>query len=78
MFPLNLWDVSLLVAVIAIILLVSSEMLSSYYGKVNILIDKKKLKSATLVVAAVFLVTLALRTFQFCYRSLFHFNLLMG
>ena len=61
MFPLNLWDVSLLVAVIAIILLVSSEMLSSYYGKVNILIDKKKLKSATLVVAAVFLVTLALR-----------------
>ena len=61
MFPLNLWDVSLLVAVIAIILLVSSEMLSSYYGKVNILIDKKKLKSATIAVAAAFLVTMALR-----------------
>ncbi len=61
MFPLDLWDISLLIAVIAIILLVSSEMLSSYYGKVDILIDKKKLKSATVAVVVTFLVTLALR-----------------
>jgi hypothetical protein len=61
MFPLDLWDISLLIAVIAIILLVSSEMLSSYYGKVDILIDKKKLKSVTVAVVVTFLVTLALR-----------------
>jgi len=61
MFPLDFWDMSLLIAVIAIILLVSSEMLSSYYGKVDILIDKKRLKNATIAVSITFLVTAVLR-----------------
>jgi hypothetical protein len=61
MFPLDLWDISLLMAVIAIILLVSSEMLSSYYGKVDVFIDKKKLKNATVAVGIAFFVTVALR-----------------
>ena len=61
MFPLDLGDICVLVAVIAIILLVSSEMLSSYYGNVNIMIDKKKLKNATISVLITLLITLAVR-----------------
>jgi hypothetical protein len=61
MFPLNLDDICILIVVIAIILLVSSEMLSSYYGNVNILIDKKKLKNATVSVVITLLLTLAVR-----------------
>ena len=60
-FPLDLWDISLLFAVIAIILLVSSELLSSYYGKIDIFINKKKLRVAALASAIVFLITAALR-----------------
>jgi len=37
MFPLGLWDVSLLTAITAIILLITLNMLSPYHGKVNIL-----------------------------------------
>jgi hypothetical protein len=61
MFPLGIEDISLLFAVIAVILLVSLEMLSSYYGNVDILIDKKKLRIATIFVVAIFLITLAIR-----------------
>lgn len=40
-FPLNLWDISLLLAVTAIVLLVTSELLSPYYGKTSLRINKK-------------------------------------
>ena len=60
-FPLNFWDISLLLAITAIILIVTSEMLSSYYGKVNILINKKKLKNAAITVSILFLITLTIR-----------------
>ena len=32
-FPIGLWDISLLLAITAIILLITSELLSSYYGR---------------------------------------------
>ena len=60
-FPLTLWDVSLLLAVTAIILLVTSEMLSPYYGRVNIQINKKRLKNTALMVSIAFLATVAIR-----------------
>ena len=60
-FPLSYLDVSLIIAVIAIILFVTSEMLSSYYGKVDMLIDKKKLRNASVAVLIIFLITMALR-----------------
>lgn len=59
-FPLNFWDISLLLAISAIILIVASEMLSSYYGKVNILINKKKLRNIAITVSILFLITLAI------------------
>ena len=60
-FPLSFWDISLWLAITAIILLVTSEMLSPYYGKVNIYINKKKLKNAALAVSILFLLTVAIR-----------------
>ena len=61
MFPLNFWDVSLLIAIIAIILLITSELLSSNLGRINILINKKKLRNTAIVASAVFMGTVALR-----------------
>ena len=63
MFPLNLWDISLLLATTAIILLITSELLSSYYGKVNILINKKRLRNVALTVSTLFLATVAIKIF---------------
>jgi len=61
MFPLDLWDASLILAITAMILLTLSIMFSPYYGKVNILINKKRLKNASLAFSALFLITVAIR-----------------
>jgi hypothetical protein len=60
-FPLSLWDISLWLAVTAIILLVTSELISPYYGKTNLIINKKRLRSATLTFSTLFLATVAMR-----------------
>jgi hypothetical protein len=60
-FPLGFWDISLLLAVTAIILLITSELLLPYYGRVNILINKKKLKNTAITVSILFLITVAIR-----------------
>ena len=60
-FPLSIWDISLWLALTAIILFITSEMLSSRYGKINILIDKKKLKKATFAVSIIFLALIVMR-----------------
>ena len=60
-FPLSFWDISLWLAITAIVLLVTSEMLSPYYGKINIRIAKKKLKNAAFAVSILFLATVAIR-----------------
>jgi hypothetical protein len=61
MFPLGFWDISLLLATTAIILLITSELLSSYYGKVNVLINKKRLKNTAITFSTLFLITVAIR-----------------
>jgi hypothetical protein len=61
-FPLDFWDICFLTAVISIILLASSQMLSSYLGKkLDILIDKKKLKNAGIAITVFFLITVVVR-----------------
>jgi len=60
-FPLGLWDIGLWLAIASIILLITSEMLSQRYGKINIHINKKRLRNASLVVSTLFLATVALR-----------------
>ena len=60
-FPLNLWDISLILAVAAIILLITSELLSPYYGAANLKINKKRLKNAAMTTSILFLVTVVIR-----------------
>lgn len=60
-FPLGFWDISLLLATTAIILLITSELLSPYYGKVNILVNKKRLKNTAMFASTLFLATVAIR-----------------
>ena len=60
-FPLTFWDISLWLAITAIILLITSELISPYYGKTNLLINKKKLRNVALIVSTLFLITVAIR-----------------
>ena len=60
-FPLTLWDVSLLLAITAIVLLVTSELLSPYYGTANLKINKKRLKNAAITTSIMFLMTVTIR-----------------
>jgi len=60
-FPLGFWDISLWLAITAIILLITSEMLSPQYGKINIHINRKRLRNVTIVVSILFLATVAIR-----------------
>lgn len=60
-FPLSFWDISLWLAITAIILLATSELISPYYGKTNLIINKKRLRNTALAVSALFLITVAMR-----------------
>ena len=63
LFPLVFWDISLWLAITAIILLVTSELISPHYGRINVVIDKKRLKNVALTVGILFLCTVALRIY---------------
>jgi hypothetical protein len=60
-FPLSFWDISLWLAVTAIILLITSELISPYYGRTNLLINKKRLRNISLTVSTLFLTTVVIR-----------------
>jgi hypothetical protein len=60
-FPLSLSDMNILFGVLALILLVTSTLLSSRHGKVRILINRKRLSQVATVVAILFLITVAIR-----------------
>jgi uncharacterized membrane protein len=59
-FPLGLQDISLWLAVSALILLATSQVLSPHYGKTNILINSRKLEKAALAVFVLFLITVVI------------------
>lgn len=63
-FPLSFWDISLWLAVTAIVLLMTSELISPYYGKTGILINKKRLRNAALSLSVLFLVTLIVDVYE--------------
>jgi len=60
-FPLDIWDVSLLLAVCAAILLVTSELLSPAYGRTGIRINRNKLKNTAIAFSTLFLATVVIR-----------------
>ena len=57
-FPLSFSDITLWLAITAIILLATSELISPYYGKTNLLIDKNRLRLAALGVGIVFIISI--------------------
>jgi hypothetical protein len=60
-FPLSFWDIGLWLAITAIILLVTSELISPYYGKTNLIINKKRLRNVALAFSILFLITVGIR-----------------
>jgi hypothetical protein len=60
-FPLSFSDISLWLAVMAMILLITSILISSYHGKTNLLINKKRLRNAAIIVSILFLITIVIR-----------------
>ena len=64
-FPLSMSDIGLWLAVTAIILLVTSELLSSSTGKLgNVAVEKKRLRIAALALGLGFMATVVMRVFQ--------------
>ena len=68
-FPLSLWDISLWLAVTAIILLVTSELISPHYGKTNLHIKKKRLRNVAVAISILFLITVAIRIYEIIITS---------
>ena len=68
-FPLSFWDISLWLAVTAIILLAISELLSPYYGKTNLLIERKRLRNVALTISLLFLVTVIICIYEIIITS---------
>ena len=54
-FPLSTSEILLWLGATAILLLITSELLSSSYGQINILIDKKRLHQIAIIFVLVFL-----------------------
>jgi len=68
-FPLSFWDLSFWLAVTAIILLVTSELISPHYGKTNLLIEKKSLRNIALTISLLFLLTVIIRIYEIIITS---------
>lgn len=60
-FPLNFWDISLWLAITAIILLTTSEIISPHYGPLNLIINRKRLRNAAIITSTLFLATVIIR-----------------
>jgi hypothetical protein len=61
-FPLSLFDVGLWIAVTAIILLITSELIAPYSEHLgDIVIDKKRLRIVALLLGALFMIIVLLR-----------------
>lgn len=63
-FPLGFHELSLWLAISSIILLATSELLSPYYGRTGLLIEKGRLRRVALVLGVLFLSTVAIRIYQ--------------
>ena len=59
--PLTLWDLSLLLAILAIIFLILAEIAPSSFGQENLQISKKRLRNVAIIMGGLFLVTVVIR-----------------
>lgn len=63
-FPMSMSDISLWLAVMAIILLITSELVSATEYSRNIVIEKRRLRTVALVLGIGFMATVIIRVFQ--------------
>jgi len=62
-FPLTFWDISLWLAITAIILLATAEIISPYYGRISLIIEKRRLRQAALILGILFMITVTIRIY---------------
>jgi len=62
--PLSFWDFGLWLAVVAIILLATAEIISSYYGEGTIFVEKSRLEIAALILGLIFMFIVAIRVYE--------------
>jgi uncharacterized protein involved in exopolysaccharide biosynthesis len=62
--PLDFWNVSLWLAVTAIILLITAQLVSAYEGSATLIVDKKGLRNAALAMGILFLIIVAMRIYE--------------
>jgi hypothetical protein len=58
---LDFTDVSLLLALAAIVFLITLELTAPYYGLSNLPINRKRLRNVTIVTGVLFLITVAIK-----------------
>jgi len=61
--PFSLWSISLWLAVTAMILLITVQLVSSYEGPATVLVNVKRLRYAALILGLLFLATVAIRIY---------------
>ena len=62
--PIGFYDISLWLAVTAIILLATSELIDPYYGQTSLVIEKGRLRRAAIILSILFLATVAIRIYK--------------
>jgi len=62
-------DITLWLAITAIILLVTSELISPHYGKTNLVIEKKRLRNVALTISTLFLITVLFHIYEIIIAS---------
>jgi len=67
---LSLVEISLWLAVTSIILLATSELISSYSGKTTVLIKKRRLRAVALIVGFLFVFTVFIQIYEVIIVSL--------
>ena len=64
-FPLSFWDISLVLAVVTIVLLITSELASPYLGRtISLAVEKKILRRTGFIFGFAFLFTVLVRVYQ--------------
>jgi hypothetical protein len=58
--PISLWDISLLLAFIVVILLITVEVLIPFYGQTKLMVNQKRLRKITLAIGVVFLISVVI------------------
>ena len=58
--PISLWDISLLLAFIVVILLITVEVLIPFYGQTKLMVNQKRLRKITLAIGVAFLISVVI------------------